>query len=647
MKPALINLSPNKILIVDDVSDNLRLLSTTLTQHGYQVRCAKSGAIALMGADNDLPDLILLDINMPEMNGYQVCQKFKANQKTAEIPIIFLSAQDDIDDKVKAFEVGGVDFITKPFRLQEVLVRVKNQLNLQAAKAEIHHLNQELEIKVKHRTLELETANQQLAIINNQLQEKILEKENIEKKLLYDALHDELTGLPNRSLFMKRVETALEKSKCYRDYKFAVLFIDLDRFKIVNDSLGHLMGDHLLIACAQRLRKCLREQDLVARIGGDEFTILLENIKELNYALSIADKIVAEFKHPFKLETNTITTTVSIGIVLGSTEYQQSLELLRDADTAMYRAKEQGKARHEIFNEQMHMHAIQRLELENDLRQALKLNQFALFYQPIIRLIDGQLEGFEALIRWQHPTKGLISPNDFIPIAEETGLIIPLGKWILNKACHQLSIWQNKFSHSPLINISINITVNQLKCPNFLATIDRILSQNKIPGSSIKLEITESMLMQDSEKVMNLLSQIQARQIKLCIDDFGTGFSSLSYLPRFPIDILKIDRSFVSFMDCDENNFEVVRTIISLAHTLGIKVVSEGIETITQLEQLQSLGSEFGQGYLFSRPLNAESAELMISSNTVQLELENSYPRSSHFIETSNNKDEINYKKIN
>ena len=647
MKRELINLAPNKILIVDDVSDNLRLLSTTLTQQGYQVRCAKSGAIALMGANNDLPDLILLDINMPEMNGYQVCQKFKADQKTADIPIIFLSAQDDIDDKVKAFEVGGVDFITKPFRIQEVLIRVKNQLNLQAAKAEIHHLNQELETRVKHRTLELKTANKQLEIINNKLQEKILEKENIEKKLLYDALHDELTGLPNRTLFMQRVQTALEKSKCYQDYKFVVLFIDLDRFKIVNDSLGHLIGDHLLIACAQRLQKCLSEQDIVARIGGDEFTILLENIKDVNYAIAIANKIVAEFKNPFTLDIHRITTTVSIGIVVSSTEYQQSSELLRDADTAMYRAKEQGKARHEIFNEQMHIHAIHRLELENDLRQALKLNQFALFYQPIIRLIDGKIAGFEALLRWQHPTKGLISPNDFIPIAEETGLIIPLGEWVLNKACHQLSIWHNKFSHCPTIDISINITVNQLKCPEFLATIDRILAHNKIPGSSIKFEITESMLMQNSEQIMSVLSQIKARKIKLCIDDFGTGFSSLSYLPRFPIDILKIDRSFVSFMDCDENNFEVVRTIISLANTLGIKVVSEGIEKVTQLEQLQSLGCEFGQGYLFSRPLNAESAELMISSNSVQLELENSHLRSSHFIETSNNKDEINYKKIN
>ncbi len=274
MKHELIDLNPNKILIVDDVPDNLRLLSATLTQKGYRIRCAKSGEIALMGAENDLPDLILLDINMPNMNGYEVCKRFKANQKTADIPIIFLSAQDNIQDKVKAFEIGGTDFISKPFRIQEVLVRVKNQLNLQAAKAEIRHLNQELETRVTRRTLELETANQKLAIINQQLQEKIQEKENIEKKLLYDALHDELTGLPNRSLFMKRVQTVLEQAKTAKNYKFAVLFIDLDRFKIVNDSLGHLIGDLLLIACAQRLEKCLAFGDIVARIGGDEFTIL-------------------------------------------------------------------------------------------------------------------------------------------------------------------------------------------------------------------------------------------------------------------------------------------------------------------------------------------------------------------------------------
>ena len=388
--------------------------------------------------------------------------------------------------------------------------------------------------------------------------------------------------------------------------------------------MGHLVGDHLLIACAQRLEKCLEAGDIVARIGGDEFTILLENINEINDATRVADKIVNAFKQPFKLGDHLISTTASIGIVLGSQEYQQSSELLRDADTAMYRAKGLGKARHEIFNEQMHIHAIQRLELENDFREALELNQFVLFYQPIIRLTTGQIAGFEALVRWQHPVKGLIYPNDFIPLAEETGLIIPLTKWIFNAACHQLHLWQNKFPHYPNINININITVDQLKHADFLETIDQILAHNKVKGDSIKIEITEGMLMQDSEEIINILLAIKSRNIELCIDDFGKGFSSLSYLPRFPIDILKIDRSFVSCMDCDENNFEVVRTIITLAHTLGIKVVSEGIEKMNQLEQLQSLGSEFGQGFFFSRPLNAESAELMISSNLVQLELENS-----------------------
>ncbi|ELS03158.1 diguanylate cyclase (GGDEF) domain-containing protein [Xenococcus sp. PCC 7305] len=614
MKLDLIDLYSHKILIVDDVSDNLRLLSTTLSQQGYQVRCAKNGEMALTGADKDLPDLILLDINMPGMNGYEVCQRFKSNPKTADIPIIFLSAQDDIGNKVQAFELGGVDFISKPFRIKEVVIRVKSQLTIQAAKAEIRYLNQELETRVKDRTLELETANQKLAIIN--------------KKLLYDALHDELTGLPNRSLFMKRVQKALNKSKIDENYKFAVLFIDLDRFKVINDSLGHLIGDYLLIACAKRLKKCIRVQDVIARIGGDEFTILLENIKESDNVIAVADRIVAACKKPFKLESHLITTTTSIGIVLGSTEYQQSSELLRDADTAMYQAKGQGKARYAIFNEQMHIRAIQRLELENDFRKALKAKEFGLFYQPIICLTTGKLAGFEALVRWHHPVKGLINPDDFIPIAEETGLIIPLGEWILNQACYQLSIWHNKFPDCHKLTISINLTVNQLKHPNFLLTIDKILAQNKMPGHSIKLEITEGMLMQDSDEIMHLLSQIKTRQIELCIDDFGKGFSSLSYLPQFPIDILKIDRSFVSFMDDHEHNFEIVRTIISLAHTLGIKVVSEGIEKKTQLEQLNALGCEFGQGFLFSRPLNPESAELMISSSKVPFELEHSESRS-------------------
>ena len=338
--------------------------------------------------------------------------------------------------------------------------------------------------------------------------------------------------------------------------------------------------------------------------------------------------LLMHLKNPFKLGSHLVTTTASIGIVLGSTEYEQSSELLRDADTAMYQAKGLGKARHEIFNEQMHIRAIQRLELENDLRQALAVKEFTLFYQPIINLADGKLEGFEALVRWHHPTKGLISPNDLIPIAEETGLIIPLEEWILDQACYQLNVWQDKFSLHHKITISVNLTLNELKKSDFLTTIDRILADNNVSGSSIKLEITENMLMEDNEEMMALLFAIKEREIELCIDDFGKGFSSLSYLPRFPIDILKIDRSFVSFMDCDQNNFEVVRTIISLAHSLGIKVVSEGIEKVTQLEQLQSLGSEFGQGFLFSRPLNAESAELMIKSNIGRAKLENSPLRS-------------------
>ena len=631
MKPNVINIAPNKILIIDDVSDNLRLLSTTLTQQGYQVRCAKNGGMALVGADKDAPDLILLDINMPGMDGYEICQRFKSNPKLADIPIIFLSAQDGIGDKVQAFEMGAVDFISKPFRIKEVIVRVKNQLNLQAAKAEIRYLNQELEIRVQERTLELETANKQLAVIN--------------KKLLYDSLHDELTALPNRSLFMKRVQKALNQSKSELDYKFALLFIDLDRFKVINDSLGHLIGDYLLVACSKRLKKYVRGKDVLARIGGDEFTILLENIKGRRNAIAVADRIVEAFKAPFTIGTHMVTTTASIGVVLGSAEYQQSSELLRDADTAMYRAKALGKARYVIFNEQMHIQAIKRLELENDLRQALKIREFVLFYQPIIRLDTGELAGFEALVRWHHPTKGLISPDDFVPIAEETGLIIPLGEWILNQACYQLNIWQHKFPNYKHITISINLTVNQLKYPNFLKTVDRILSQNNIAGSSLKLELTESMLMQDSEDIMRLLSQIKTRDIELCIDDFGKGFSSLSDLPRLPIDILKIDRSFVSFMDCNQNDFEIVRTIISLAHTLGIKVISEGIEKTNQLKQLQSLGSEFGQGFLFSRPLNPESAELIISSNIVPNESKKSHERSQNLTLESRSHQSLNIRK--
>ncbi len=597
------------ILIVDDMADNLKVLANTLSAQGYQVRCAKNGSTALRGASAILPDLILLDIKMPDLDGYEVCQRLKANILTCNIPVIFLSALDDVLDKVKAFEVGGVDFISKPIQVKEVLVRVKNQIALQLANAKITQLNQELEIRVQQRTIELKTVNQSLI-------REINERQRIQQKLIYDSLHDGLTGLGNRSLLMERVGWTIKHAQRYPDYMYALLFIDLDRFKVINDSLGHSTGDRLLIAVANLLQKCLRENDLVARLGGDEFVILLDGISSTKDATTIGDRIQRKLRSPFELKGQNIFTSASIGIVFSSPNYTNAAELLRDADIAMYYAKERGKARYEIFDQAMYYETLKLLELENHLRQAVKRHEFVLHYQPIISLNNSKLVGFEALIRWQHPTKGCIPPVEFIPIAEDTGLILEIGEWLLKEACQQLKRWQQKFAQIPQVGslkMNVNIASQQLQQPEFIQKLDRILQETGLNGNCLRLEITESVLIDPEGGIQNTLKQIRERNIKLSIDDFGTGYSSLSYLRRFPIDNLKIDRSFIEQMNYDLENLEIVRVIITLAKTLGMDAISEGVETTQQLQQLKALGCEFGQGYLFSKPLPSIGVESMLA----------------------------------
>lgn len=596
------------ILVVDDVSDNLKILSRTLSSQGYRVRCAKNGATALLAASKILPNLILLDIKMPDLDGYQVCQQLKANEKTRNIPVIFLSALDDVLDKVKAFEVGGVDYISKPFQIKEVLVRVKNQIALQMAQAEISELNCELEKRVQQRTIQLKTANQML-------QQEINERRRAQQQLVHDALHDALTGLPNRTLLQERMELAIRQAQDNSEYMYALLFIDLDRFKTINDSLGHLIGDRLLIAVSRLLQECLRESDIVARFGGDEFVILLDGIANLSDATTIAERIQQKLRSPFTIDKHYIYTGASIGIVLSSSGYQNANDIMRDADIAMYRAKAKGKARYEIFNRGMYEETIGVIELENSLRLAVERNEFLLHYQPIISLKSDRLVGFEALIRWQHPTKGLISPDDFIPIAEDTELILDIGEWLLEEACKQLQQWQQKYAENSqisLLKMSINLACQQLQEPQFIAKLDRILESTGVAGSSLRLEITESALIEPEGGVRDTLEQIRKRNIKLSIDDFGTGYSCLSYLRRFPIDNLKIDRSFIEQMNFNSENLEIVRVIITLAKVLGMDAISEGVETAQQLQQLKDLGCEFGQGYLFAKPLSTTEVELML-----------------------------------
>lgn len=439
----------------------------------------------------------------------------------------------------------------------------------------------------------------------------ITERKEAEEQLIFDALHDSLTGLPNRALFMDRLEHAVNREKRHNDYMFAVLFLDIDRFKVLNDSLGHTIGDKLLIAVSRRLGESLRPGDTVARLGGDEFAILLEDIKNREEAITIADRIQEELSLSYNLNGQEVFTTASVGIAFSTTGYDQPENLLRNADIAMYHAKSNGNARSEIFDTGMYTTAVARLQLETDLRQALKQDEFVLHYQPIVSMKTGRITGLEALIRWQHPVRGFIPPSEFIPAAEETGLIVGVGEWVIREACRQTRIWHKKFPVEPPLTISVNISSKQL-LPNLLEYMQNVLDETAFEPNSLVLEITESMIMENAELVGPLLMQLKDLNVKLYIDDFGTGYSSLSYLHHFPVDVLKIDRSFVARLGYDGENVEIIKTITTLAHSLNMKVIAEGVETETQLMKLRALNCEYVQGFFFSKPLSPEGIENLL-----------------------------------
>jgi diguanylate cyclase (GGDEF)-like protein/PAS domain S-box-containing protein len=441
-------------------------------------------------------------------------------------------------------------------------------------------------------------------------------RKRVEEQLTHDAFHDALTGLPNRGLFMEHLRLVIDQSKRSTERLFAVLFLDMDRFKLVNDSLGHIAGDCLLVEISWRLRKCLRAGDTVARLGGDEFTILLRDMDEPAEAARVAERIHTELTRPFDIGGNEVFTTASIGIVLSSIGFKRTEDFLRAADTAMYRAKARGRGLHEVFDQEMHARAKLTLRLENDLRRAIERGEMLVRYQPIVCLSSGRVTGFEALVRWQHPERGLIMPMEFIPIAEEAGLIVALGTWVLEEACRQTRRWQ---SAGLTTDVSVNLSGKQFAQRDLFERVGQVLEETGLDGRALRLEITESVVMENAEATAATLQKLRELGIRLVVDDFGTGYSSLSYLQRFPISTLKIDRSFVSRMCDSEENSEIVRTIIALARNLGIEVVAEGVETAQQLAQLRGLGCGYVQGFFFAEAMTGdEAAELLAGGNIMR-----------------------------
>ncbi len=440
----------------------------------------------------------------------------------------------------------------------------------------------------------------------------VTDRVHAQQRLVYDTRHDALTGLLNRTGFLERLEEALQHHRADGNRRFAILFLDLDRFKLINDSLGHLAGDELLVEIARRLRATLRNEDVVGRLGGDEFIVLMPEVQDVSEAVHLAERLLKRLKKPLEIFGHEVFTTASIGITLSTPEYRNADEILRDADIAMYFAKAQGKSRYAVFDRSMHENAVAQLQLENDLRRALANDEFVLHYQPIVSLKTGTISGFESLIRWRHPLKGLISPVDFIPVAEETGLIVPLGEWIMRQACRQLRRWQQHFPSLSNLTMNINISDRQFWQQQFARKVQHILQEEEIDPATVALEITESVIMHDAVKAARLFRKLKATGVNIFIDDFGTGYSSLSYLHRFQFDGLKIDRSFITGMETKKTNLELVSTIILLAKNLQLHVVAEGVETENQALLLRELNCEWVQGFLSSRPLPAEGAEALL-----------------------------------
>jgi diguanylate cyclase (GGDEF)-like protein/PAS domain S-box-containing protein len=686
-----------RILIVDDNEMNRDMLARRLERKGYSVRLAENARCLRERIQKEAVDLLLLDVEMPEISGLDALQTLRQFYSATELPIIMVTAKQQSEDIVNALDLGANDYLTKPIDFAVALARIRTQIshvktesalrvseeryalaaqgandglwdwNLQdnfiyfsprwkamlgyqedeisnrpeewldrihvADRERVRHEidahrkgitpHFESEIRIQHKDGSFRwVLSRGLAV--RDASGNALRMAGSQTDITGGKLADALTGLPNRLLFLDRLGRLFEHQKRNNDYLFAVMFLDLDGFKMINDSLGHAAGDQLLIGVTNRLEDCLRASDTVARaghnftiarLGGDEFTILLDRIKGAKDVESVAKRLMTALRSSFNLDGKEIFTSASIGITLSNIGYEKPEDMLRDADTAMYRAKSLGKARYEVFDVDMRASVMARLQLETDLRNGLSREEFRNYYQPIVSLVSGRIVGFEALLRWQHPIRGLVYPEDFISVAEETGVIRELGWWSLQDACRQICTWNAGRKGSSTLTMSVNLSVKQFLQPNLATAIGSLLRDMRIAPGTLKLEITESAVMQDPAAAAQVLSQIKSLGVQLSIDDFGTGYSSLSYLQRFPLNTLKIDRSFTAEIDHGGDSMEIVRTIVPMAKGLRLDVIAEGVENSEQLAILSKLQCEYAQGYYFSKPLTAVDAAALLEKD--------------------------------
>ncbi len=611
------------ILIIDPDSVDSQVMHDKLSAAGYKnLTTASNASGALDRVKESQPDIVLLSVVATDPGGLDILRHIRVEQASAHTPVVVLLASQDTALNREALACGATSVMVGPFEADDMVLHVRNAL---VSKARFDHLTanaEKLKSEAQTNASQLKEVNEDLRRTNERLWTQVLESRKTAESLQHKASHDTLTNLGNRTLLMEQLTRCAERVGRDPDYIYAVIFIDLDNFKTINDSFGHDMGDQVLIDLADRIVACLRSLDTVvrygnnftARLGGDEFVILLEDLQTPKDTIVVAERLQQRISAPFQVGGQEIHASASIGIAIGDAQINVAQDLLRNADTAMYRAKMAGKARHALFDNAMHAAAVRRLEIESDLRVAVDEGQFELRYHPVVSLETSRVCVFESLIRWNHPTQGLLGPDDFIQVANETGMIIPIGFWAMTEACRQLKQWNDMLPHENAVSVSVNISQPQIAHADFLDSLMRVLHETGTSPHCLKLEITEATIMDNPGPIIEKLQQLRGLGIQFFMDDFGTGQSSLTCLHKFPIDYLKIDRAFVNAMGAVRDYAAVFHAITSLAHNLGVEVVAEGIETPDQLAQLIALECDYGQGYLFAELLDDAATKAFVTS---------------------------------